>query len=117
MLETADFKLYASRANERRSHKNLPSLLVNIRHITHREKHHGADLGLVARLLIPNEVVLTKAAIVQGKRLHPRFGSFDKLCEYEELFATRNSIPPQWERMLNISPSSAYFLYNPEHVR
>jgi hypothetical protein len=44
------------------------------RHITRREPAHGADLGIVARIEAPGESVLTKAALIQTKRLSIRNG-------------------------------------------
>jgi len=114
-LEKTSFEIYRQRVNIERRRKRLPSLALSISHITHKEVSHGADIGLVASLSVPGEITLTKASLIQGKRLYARRGVFDQDCEYEELFKTpgRSNIAPQWARMLKVTPASAYLFYNP----
>jgi hypothetical protein len=120
LLTSKSFERYANRINAERERSGLRPISLKIKGtpITSKERTHGADIGIVARLNIPGEHELTKAALVQSKRLHPNLFSFSDDCVYPELFKEKSNgdTPPQWERMLGITSSSFYFLYNPERV-
>ena len=61
---------------------------------------------------MPGEYTLTKAVLVQTKRLYPDSqGEFSEQCTYPEVFKTRET--QQWDRMLEHTPASVYFFYNP----
>lgn len=88
------------------------------RHVTASERSHGADLGLVVRTEVAGELDVTKAALVQTKRLHPDpKGEFTQGCEFPKLFDTGSTVPPQWDRMLGITPASIYMLIGPDRLR
>jgi hypothetical protein len=88
------------------------------REITSGERRHGADLGVVARIDVPGEMELTKAALIQSKKLSSYRGEFQETSEYPELFGSQTkTLRPQFERMLEITPASFYALYNPERLR
>ena len=115
--------LHLKRINRERNRTNYPSLSLACRHITHGEGTHGADLGLILRLNLPNEQILDKAVLIQSKRLYIDSNrEFSDKSEYRELFGriqnrnaeSNNRLPPQWDRMLNQTSSSVYFLYGPE---
>lgn len=108
--------VYQARMNEERSLRKLPTLAIKFKHITHSEHANGADLGLVASLNIPGEVVLTKAILAQSKKLHWRGASFSQNSQYEEMFRVGSS-PPQWDRLLNVTSSSVYLLFGPDRLR
>jgi len=120
LLEHKAFAPHARRLT--REHARLAqqpiNLSVAVRHITHSERQHGADIGLVADIDCPGEYKLTKAVLVQGKRLYPGRRGFDQDCNYPEIFKsdTSESYRPQWSRLLNLTPASVYFLYNPEQL-
>jgi hypothetical protein len=115
-------RLPLSRINHARSRTGRSSLHIDFRHITRTERTHGADIGLLLHLAVPNEQVLQKAVLVQSKRLYPdRNQEFTEHCHYPEIFGDRvpgesveGKLEPQWKRMLNISPSSVYLLYGSE---
>jgi len=110
-------EVHLDRINQRRSvqRKKSISLVFKATHITRTEKTHGADIGLVLRAELPDEYVLTKAAIIQSKRLHPsEMGNFSNRSSYQELF--KRNKESQWDRMLSITSSSAYFLYGPFQI-
>lgn len=100
-----------------RSGRRPLSFQFAAREITHGEREHGADLGVVARIVVPNEMVLTKAALVQSKKLRHYNGKFRETSDYPELFgsATKN-LRSQARRMLDITPDAFYFFYNPERL-
>lgn len=129
-LETDDLEslhLHLNRINSERMTAGFRPLQLKfeVRHITSTEPRHGADIGLVLRLVAPGEYQLTKAALVQTKRLYPRNKLFREDSSYEELFKRQEEekdkptrkLPPQWERLLSLTPSSVYFLYNPHQLR
>jgi hypothetical protein len=113
LLETLPLDPYARRINRERNRRGEPSISIKISHITHTEREHGADIGLIARLNVPRENTKTKAVLVQGKRLHPNGRQFDQDCVYAEIFKSKT---PQWERMLNVTQHSVYFFYNPDRL-
>jgi hypothetical protein len=117
LLDGTHFDIYQKRINKERLAQERPLLTMEFKHITNRERNHGADVGLVARLNIPGEIVLTKAVLIQSKRLYPRQREFTQDCDYPELFTQRDTIPSQWDRMLDITASSAYFFYNPDRLK
>jgi hypothetical protein len=103
-----------------RARSGRPPLIFHFsaREITAGERRHGADLGVVARIDVPGEMMLTKAALIQSKKLGAYGGEFLANSEYPELFGSRTkTLGPQWERMLEITPASFYALYNPERLR
>jgi hypothetical protein len=120
LLEHKPFAPHARRLT--REHTRLAqkpiNLSVAVRHITHSERQHGADIGLIADIDCPGEYKLTKAVLVQGKRLYPANKSFDQNCAYQEIFKTGTSedYRPQWSRLLGLTPAAVYFLYNPERL-
>ena len=116
LLESTPFTLYENRINRERRKRGLPLLTLKFQHITNREGGHGADIGLVANLNLPGEFVLTKATLIQSKRLHPNRLTFNEQCDYSELFRQEGNARPQWDRMLDITPSSVYFFYNPDRL-
>jgi len=107
-------QLYLKHIEQKRRKAGLRPLRLSFKvtHITSAEAQHGADIGLVASLDVPGEYILTKAVLVQTKRLHPNpDDTFSENCSYPELFKQRSI--PQWERMLEQTPGSVYFFYNP----
>lgn len=115
-LEQEPSDVYQARINESRSRRGLPTLAIGFKHITHSERRNGADMGLVATLNIPGEVVLTKAILVQSKKLHRDGHGFSQASSYDEIFRSGSS-SPQWDRLLNVTPSSVYFLFGPDRLR
>ena len=116
--DVSSLELHLERIKRERISAGLKPLRLsfNIRHITSGEVGHGADIGLLLRLELPGEYTLTKAVIVQAKRLYPNTrGTFSENSAYHELF--KQGKIPQWERMLNHTPASVYFFYNPHQVR
>jgi hypothetical protein len=107
-----------SRLREDRVRSGRPplSFRFSAREITHREREHGADLGVVAQIDVPGEMAVTKAALIQSKKLGYN-GGFRETSNYPELFgsATKTLIP-QAQRMLKVTPASFYLLYNPERL-
>jgi hypothetical protein len=120
-LTSKSFERYANRINAERQRTGQRPVTLSIKStpISSQERKHGADLGIVARLNIPGEHEITKAALVQSKRLYPNLIGFDEDCVYPEIFKenTRVKVESQWKRMLDLTPSSFYFLYNPEKIR
>jgi hypothetical protein len=125
--EDADsLQLHLNRINRERLAARLRALQLrfDVFHITPQEPTHGADIGLVLRVIAPREYVLSKAALVQAKRLHPSGNTFKETSTYRELFKTqdngghgkREKLPPQWERLLSKTPASVYFFYNPHQL-
>jgi hypothetical protein len=119
-LTSRSFEIYGKRVNAERARSHLSPISLRIKStsITSSERTNGADIGLVARISIPGEHQIDKAVLIQSKRLEPNLiGSFDDACAYQELFKQdQKTVQPQWNRMLDVSPSSFYFLYNPEHL-
>jgi hypothetical protein len=107
---------YQTRINEERVRLRQPTLSIDFKHITHTERTSGADIGVVASLRIPGEVALTKAILAQSKRLHSGAKGFTEDSSYDEIFSERSSTP-QWERLLNVTPSSVYLLFGPDRLR
>jgi hypothetical protein len=116
LLETSPIDPYIRRINSVRTRRREPRLSIKINHITHTERKHGADIGIVARLDVPGENTRTKAVLVQGKRLHPDGRQFDQNCTYSELFRSKSVRGPQWKRMTEVTDSSIYFFYNPDRL-
>lgn len=114
-LEQEPSAVYQARINENRLRRGLPTLAINFKHVTHSERLNGADIGLVASLSIPGEVVLTKAILAQSKKLYRDRDGFSGTSSYEELFGSASS--PQWERLLNVTPSSVYLLFGPDRLK
>jgi hypothetical protein len=117
LLDSTPFDIYQNRINRERQRQGLPQLALRFKHITNTEGSHGADIGLVAQLNIPGETVLTKATLIQGKRLYPDKQGFSQHCHYKELFRDPNTLRPQWDRMIDVTPTSVYFFYNPDRLR
>lgn len=115
-LERETSPAHQARINTERSLQGLPSLALQFKHITHSEAANGADIGLIASLNIPGEVVLTKAVLVQSKRLHWRGVGFSGTSSYEEVFRAGAS-SPQWDRLLNVTSSAIYILFGPDRLR
>jgi hypothetical protein len=121
-LTSKSFDLHAKRINavRRRNRRQPVYLKIKATPITATERTYGADIGLVARVSVPGEHEITKAALVQSKRLYPNMlNAFDEKCYYKELFGgnAKTKVLPQWKRMLDQTASSYYFLYNPERLR
>lgn len=121
LLRTKPFRLHEDRIAKERARLSQPPLQLKIavRHITNIEAKYGADIGLVAELNCPGEYQLRKATLIQSKRLSPINNSFNENCSYSEIFRKTDEMgksKSQWERMLNVTPSSVYFLYNPERL-
>lgn len=125
--ESESLHLHLSRINNLRSAAGFAPLQLKfeIRHITSTEPRHGADIGLVLRLIAPGEYQLTKAALVQTKRLYSTNGVFNRDSSYPELFKSqqdeeegkvKKKLPPQWKRLLAHTPASVYFFYNPHQL-
>ncbi len=120
-------ELHLQRIAEERRREGLNPLTLtfNVNHITSEERTHGADIGLVIRISLPQEYELTKAALVQSKRLYPNNRQFLESSIYSEIFSSQtrhrrnnyNRLVPQWERLLEQTPASVYFLYGPERFR
>lgn len=123
LIDTRDqrkFDVHQRRINDERIRDGRGALTfsVGIKHITSSERRLGADIGLVAQLNCPGEYRLTKGVIVQSKRLAPVGSRFSENCCYEQLkFEENTTLRPQWKRMLDFTPASVYFLYNPEKLR
>lgn len=119
LIETTPFDSRQHRINQLRYKRGMMPLSISFSasHVTRHERHHGADLGLIATIEAPGDVRLTKAALVQGKRLTPTDGSFAGDSEYAELFKSSPNLPPQWQRMLDVTSASEYFLYGPRQVK
>jgi len=115
-LEQEPSAIYQERINEDRLRRGLPTLALSFKHVTHTERLNGADIGLVASLNIPGEQVLTKAILAQSKKLYRGHDGFSGTSSYEELFGSTSS-SPQWERLLNVTPSSVYLLFGPDRLR
>jgi hypothetical protein len=115
-LFTQYSKRYIDRINDSRAKKGLCRLKISFNHITHNEREHGADLGLVLQVELRDEIKLKKAVLVQSKKLYPKNGKFDESCSYEQLFESGVSTEPQWKRMQEITSSSVYFFYNPDRL-
>jgi hypothetical protein len=109
-------KRYLERFNDERVAKGLCRIRISLNQITHSEKKHGADIGLIAEISIPGEIEIKKGVLVQSKKLSLKNGKFNQDCTYDELFRN-GSLEPQWKRMLNITCSSVYFFYNPDRMR
>ena len=105
-------------AVERRKKNLIPlTLQIKFKHITSAERQHGADMGFVTRISIPGEMELTKAVLVQGKKLFGNKGAFTASSNYPELFKkTEEGASPQWDRMLDVSAHSVYIFYNPDRL-
>lgn len=125
--EDADsLQLHLNRINRERLAAGLRPLQVrfDVFHITSKEPTHGADIGLVLRVIAPREYELSKAVLVQAKRLYPSGNAFKENSTYRELFKKqedgghdkREKLPPQWERLLSLTPASVYFFYNPHQL-
>jgi hypothetical protein len=115
-LEQEPSGVYQARINEDRSRRGLPALAIAFKHITHSERLNGADMGLVATLNIPGELVLTKAILAQSKKLYRDGDGFSQASSYDEIFSSGSS-SPQWDRLLNVTSSSVYFLFGPDRLR
>jgi len=83
------------------------------------ESRHGADIGLTAEI-IPTSgtrpfASFKKACLIQAKRLHlSRYDdAFDDSCFYSQIEASEE----QSQKMLNITPSSFYWLYGPAKIQ
>lgn len=99
-----------------RIHLKPINFSIRVSHITSGETAHGADIGIVAELNIPGEFRSIKAVLIQSKKLYPdRNGIFHEKSVYKEIFSNQNN--PQWKRLLDKTPSSVYFLYNPYKLR
>ncbi|MEZ4683162.1 MAG: hypothetical protein R2932_54040 [Caldilineaceae bacterium] len=112
--------LSMQRIQRERANKHLPpfTLQFNAKHVTNKEIVHGADLGVVCRIQLPREYAITKAALIQTKRLYMNSkAEFNDKCVYKELFTTAQTLKPQWERLLNITPASVYALYGPLRLK
>jgi hypothetical protein len=115
-LEQQPSGVYQARINEDRLRRGLPTLAIDIKHITHSERRNGADMGLVASLNIPGEMLLTKALLAQSKKLYRGVNGFSQTSSYDEIFGG-DSASPQWDRLLNVTSSSVYLLFGPDRLR
>lgn len=103
--------------NHERLYKRSESyhLSFSAKHITPKESEHGADIGFILNANWAGKYTLTKAVLVQAKKLYPNTkDTFSENSVYTELFKQRRV--PQWERMLSQTPASVYFFYNPYQI-
>jgi hypothetical protein len=118
LVETVPFAAHQRRIDRLRQKRGMLPLTISFSgsHLTSSEQHHGADIGLVATIDVPGELRLTKASLVQGKRLTPTNDEFSATSEYSQLFESSPNQPPQWRRMLEVTSASEYFLYGPTSI-